>query len=643
MKRDIVVSFRSSGARSLEVLVTPPWRDQPGPALKKKRKAAVLTADEIRELQNGRPSVAVVSNVRDKLTDWLLDVDLGPYVESALELIKDGPVRVAIAPEPAAMPQVMDIPFELLALYKSNTSFVVMHGQAASIVHVLPDGQQVSTERRWPLRILLVRSNPGDQTGTVPKLAPLRDAIVQLGAKLGPDLVKVDLLSNELVGGQRGSAVTKKAFIAQLQAVPYDVLVYLGHGSLEELIPGSQPTSALLFEKAGGENADDHDPMDAAQLNGVFKSLPAKVPVVLLTGCLTAAETPNEKEQYLEKLALQRLRGSQAIAQALVNSPDTGVQLVVGMRYRLEASAAMTFLEGFFQGLLQRHPGNVEAAVRTGREALFQEAVHPPQWSAPVVFRTLAPEPFFDFMTRPPAGATVTAAPRPAATNGFGLAAASTGPVAPVGPSGGDGSGNLAGPGPTQDTIVPGWLPSPTEERDLLYRTVAWDALVQQPVSMRTADSLQFPTQILEQSEQRLRQRGLADGVVLMPERVEVQHDQPAVVTVRLYGAAFVDWVNGRVVSSSDALKIDSVEPTPALTAAGFQLLTGRVSATSTSFRIQRSQEDGGGILPESLLLVNLRAGPEFPVVNTVRADFLSMSQVRPVYPIDNAVIVPAP
>ena len=441
----------------------------------------------------------------------------------------------------------------------------------------------------------------------------------------------------------RGSAVTKKAFIAQLQAVPYDVLVYLGHGSLEELIPGSQPTSALLFEKAGGENADDHDPMDAAQLNGVFKSLPAKVPVVLLTGCLTAAETPNEKEQYLEKLALQRLRGSQAIAQALVNSPDTGVQLVVGMRYRLEASAAMTFLEGFFQGLLQRHPGNVEAAVRTGREALFQEAVHPPQWSAPVVFRTLAPEPFFDFMTRPPAGATVTAAPRPAATNGFGLAAASTGPAAPVGPSGGDGSGNLAGPGPTQDTIVPGWLPSPTEERDLLYRTVAWDALVQQPVSMRTAGSLQFPTQILEQSEQRLRQRGLADGVVLMPERVEVQHDQPAVVTVRLYGAAFVDWVNGRVVSSSDALKIDSVEPTPALTAAGFQLLTGRVSATSTSFRIQRSQEDGGGILPESLLLVNLRAGPEFPVVNTVRADFLSMSQVRPVYPIDNAVIVPAP
>ena len=72
------------------------------------------------------------------------------------------------------------------------------------------------------------------------------------------------------------------------------------------------------------------------------------------------------------------------------------------MRHRLETTDAERFLQAFVLSLLKLNPGDVERAVRAGREEMFAQKPYPPSWSAPVLFRAASVEPLFDFLCTAP-------------------------------------------------------------------------------------------------------------------------------------------------------------------------------------------------------------------------------------------------
>jgi hypothetical protein len=171
----------------------------------------------------------------------------------------------------------------------------------------------------------------------------------------------------------------------------YDILVYLGHGDLEQVHQDLPPISLLQFERGDGL----HEPVNSQQLAAVLHRRP--IPVVVLAGCLTAV-APGD--QALAGLPVW-MRGNQGMAQALVNS-ESGVFFAVGMRCQVDADDALAFLERFFTSLLKINKGNVEMAVSAGRAELFQRKPLSASWAAPMAFSSLRKEPLLEYMTKDP-------------------------------------------------------------------------------------------------------------------------------------------------------------------------------------------------------------------------------------------------
>jgi hypothetical protein len=151
------------------------------------------------------------------------------------------------------------------------------------------------------------------------------------------------------------------------------------------------PISLLQLEGADSK----HEPVTSKQLASILHHRP--VPVVLLAGCLTAAQPGAIPDPDIPKW----MRGNQGMAQALINS-ESGVQFAVGMRCQVDAGDAEAFLERFFTSLLTTNRGNVEMAVARARTLLFQTKPDSSCWAAPVAFTSLKPEPLFEYMTKPP-------------------------------------------------------------------------------------------------------------------------------------------------------------------------------------------------------------------------------------------------
>src|SRR5207253_1739648 len=117
---------------------------------------------------------------------------------------------------------------------------LVVTPQVEALVYLLPKATPSPQSMKlphWPLRVLIVRSNPPDLGGVVPPAGPIRDAIVALGNDVALHLppgqqvnpVQVDVLSSE-----PGIAMpaTWPAVAAQIAGHSYHILVYLGHGDL---------------------------------------------------------------------------------------------------------------------------------------------------------------------------------------------------------------------------------------------------------------------------------------------------------------------------------------------------------------------------------------------------------------------------
>jgi hypothetical protein len=371
----------------------------------------------------------------------------------------------------------------------------------------------------------------------------------------------------------------------ELKQQTYDILVFLGHGDIREGFEGLPPVSVLQFETPDGKSAETKT---AAQLKVELQNRP--VPVVLLAGCLTAAQIPPGEQASLRESFPLWMRGNQGVAQALV-AGDSGVQVAIGMRHRLETSDALVFLKAFFKALLEDDPGDVQGAVQAGRRELFANAPFPPSWSAPVVFHRLTPEPLFDFLRKP--------APKVDARDRM------------------------------------------QDER----RGAAWEFLKGLPRAGRNG-SATFAYQTIGAAEADVRTRIQASGVpLLMPSRAEAGAGETVKVGVELVGALAARELRGKVIFNDPALRAKNAHRTAALGAAGFRAMIDVDTAGEVAFTIQHAPAAPAvpavAALPAGPLLeFELDVGAAVPALYVMTVDELALNPGGPTRGWSNAVIV---
>lgn len=463
------------------------------------RALPTFAPDDLDRLRSGGASQRVADMLAEQVTRWLLQNDLKCHLSTAFNAA--APFRIVIREHPKVFADLADVPFELI---EYDQEPLVLSRYVRAIVHMEKQARVArapAARAGWPLRVLLVRSNPADLGGKVPPILPLRDRILSLAAarRLGA-AVEVTALTSEPGGS---GPVTYDALRERLRDQSYGVLVYLGHGDLQDAgFEGLPPIGVLQFELPDSPFAN---PVRADQIRNELLNHP--VSVVVLAGCLTSAS------EAVQKQLPQWMRGSQSVAEALVYG-ESGVQCVVGMRYRLETGDADRFLAGFFESLLQRRPGDVEQAVRRGRDDLFAQKRYPPSWSAPVLFRSSGTEPVFAWMRGPPG------------------------------------------------------VIDPLDEHDGDLRDRGWKALASLPLAAPAA-SRAFPVELLGRIESGFVERWRARGAaVIRPARVERAEGAIARVVVTLEGALAASRLEGRLTFPG-ALTARSARPAAAFASAG--------------------------------------------------------------------------
>ena len=339
----------------------------------------------------GKLDPLAMARLSDDVSRWLFDPDLRPTVQNWLRANSD--LRLVFSVDEDLQSRLAEVPIELLQT--DSVQHLAVHNRVKSLVHLLPKvgtPPDATTGQDWPFRVLIVRSNPTDvNNGKVPPADQFRQKILTVaGTRLGPGYVEVDLLSSE-AGAVTLGPPTFQQFRDTLETLEYDVLVFLGHGDIEQIHPDLPPLSLLHFETEGHL----HDSINSRQLAALLQRHP--VPVVLLAGCLTAAG-PGDPE--VEQLPVW-MRGNQGMAQALVNS-ESGVAFAVGMRCQVDVNDTLAFVERFFVSLLLRHKGNVEMAVSEARASLYLLKPLTSAWAAPMAFTSLRPEPLLEYMTKDP-------------------------------------------------------------------------------------------------------------------------------------------------------------------------------------------------------------------------------------------------
>lgn len=363
-----------------------------------------LTIAESDRLRSGLADDAFITRASERVSRWLLDpldpsdLDLNLLLVQALAGSGSDQLRLQVRLEPAARSYradplaatLNDLPFELLAYRNAagEREYFILNPAAAGIVY-LPYSAVLQAEPAvdppWaplavsPFRILLVRSDPEDQSEAVPPAAPYRAQILELR----PGDVEVELLSSER-GAASDGPPTPQALRSRLSdpATNYALLIYLGHGTMDT----GQP--ALILE------GDDR--YSRAFIVARNKDVLGNAAVVVLVGCMTAAVPPAKQAQVAAQIPDSQ-RGHQGAAQSLVNSSmptgGLGTLAAIGMRDQLTAEQADLFLRAFLTSFLKTNPGNVELAVRAARSAL---AMTIQAWFAPAAFRRPGGEPIIN-------------------------------------------------------------------------------------------------------------------------------------------------------------------------------------------------------------------------------------------------------
>jgi CHAT domain-containing protein len=586
-----------------------------------------LKPSDIQDLRGGMPTEPLVMRIADEVSNWIMGQDMPGYLHAPLH--GNVPVRIIFSIDRSLLDSYVDLPFELLR-YQNN--WLVMQEKVSAIVHQLESRSSKTPNQSVPLKVLVVRTSPSGLPVKVPPAGPICNQIIRLAQDhVGRNLIQLDLLSREVRSLEpdmtweqfeaahlpdlkpkpgesaeeehrkenlrwreyRQYLLDKKVtelspgtwtfFKERLLNNDYHILVYLGHGNHLDIDNSKRKTGVLQFEEDEGKRIE---PVASMQFNEVLQNKNVPVPVVLLAGCLTAAEydaLPQEEKESLRQRRLQWSVGSQGVAQGLIDSAS-GVQCAVGMRYQIETNDAFHFLNAFFLSLLDHNPGNVEAAVRAGRSALFADRVFPPSWSAPVIFRAKSEEPMFRFL---------------------------------------------------QD-IPKAYKLKREDLKNQDLRESAWSSLLEDPDS-------QLAPQVLKLIEENIRStaQDKDKGVpVVMPEMKKAAPGETVTVPISLAGELPVESMKCTVAVSGEGASIVSIEGTQAFKDKNFQLsdVTGE-GTHEISFIIKHSAAENA--LPEGEILeARVTVGAGVPAKYTVNMNVLGIQPKQIVHPVNNVVLV---
>jgi hypothetical protein len=462
-----------------------------------------LDAADIENFRRGKLEVQGFNNLVSKINDWLLDPELRTILAKSIG--SNGKrLRLVFVLKDEVRALVNDVPLELL-WHDTPDKWLLLRNDVEALVYKLEKAVNATStlsSSNWPFRVLIIRSNPPDLGGQVPEVAALRDRILQQAAHFGEGMVQIDIISEE-PGIDRPATWTNLREHLKLTS-DYNVLVYLGHGEVVPAQTGGEPVGHLYMES---EDGGGHQPISSPQLAKLLAKYP--VPVVILTGCLTAADAPGVRS------------GGQGMAQALVNSSEAGVQVAVGMRTELRTDAALSFLEAFFSTLLKsKESGNIEYAVSMARGELFLDKPFPPSWAAPVIFRAAEQEPMIEYLGQPVS-----------------------------------------------------FRVSPKMQMLLEVRSTLWKRLPDLITQGAVSEGLPAFKIALADIQQSLRQEGLQEGPLLLPSGVAVIADQASEIEIELEGQLSVSTLACRLLIGGDAATVVDSSASEPVKQAGFQLL----------------------------------------------------------------------
>jgi hypothetical protein len=569
---ELRITFAPAGANQLNLHVQGPSLPQTGRYVQ--RNVLSLDTNTIERFRHSDLNQAETDKLVTEINDWLLDTEMRLLVGTHLSPNADKRLSLVFEVPDETRDTVANLPLELL-WYEARERPLILRRDVASLTYLLSKvgrPAEASASRNWPFKVLIVRPNPPDLGGAVPEVAGLRDHIVQQGARFGIGMVQVDVLSSEQTIGR---PATWQAIRDHLKLKnDYNVLVYLGHGELAPSSFGGQPIGQLYMDSDDGQG---HQPIGAPMIARLLMNYP--IPVVVLAGCLTAAQGSGRTGG-----------GDQGVAQALVNSSEAGVHIAVGMRIELQSDAAILFLKSFFDSLLSAgSPGDIDHAVWQGRSELFlAKGPHPPQWAAPAVFRASVREPFIEFLTQ-----------------------------------------------------ASGFLVTPEMDKLRDIRSIFWDSLPQQSLSQGTPELLRLVNTPLVQIEGMLRAEALKQGPLLLPQRVTIGPNQAGDVPVELSGPLAVSLVRGRISIGGDGIKAERITLSQAARDAGFRLLLD--AEEPSFFELLSKNGTPLPLPEGVLLQIRVTIADLPPGLHPVTLDIDTISPQAIFWPGDNVVVVPKP
>lgn len=534
-----------------------------------------IDPDRLESFRRSEIAAADLDQLTTAVNDWLLDVQVRGILTTALPAHNGNSLRLVFVVPDEVRDILATVPLELL-WHDAPGKPLVLRNDVQSLVYVLSKSTlppENLSSRNWPLKILIVRPNPPDLGGLVPTVAGLKTHVLNESAHYGSGMVQVDVISGEVGIGR---PATWPALMQHLRLTnDYNLLVYLGHGELTAPPAGGQPIGHLYFES---EDGGGHQPVGAPQLAKLLSRYP--IPVVVLTGCLTGADPPGTADRHRG--------GEQGVAQALVNSSESGVQVAVGMRMELRDKSAITFLNAFFTSLLGPHgsPGNVDRAVWEGRNELFLlDGVFPPNWAAPIVLRASDHEPVIDYLSQP-----VT------------------------------------------------FKVSKDMGKWLDLRGALWNRL-SDAFAQSGPDALMGIMVALDEVEEGLRSEGVKHGPLLLPGRRMIVPNSEDQLSIKVAGALRASALQCRLRIDGDAASVQSFMISQAVQDAGFQLLT---TAQDNSYFEIRSKTGESNVVPNGeLIRASVKASKVKPGAYPLTLEVKDVSPKQPLWPGDNILLVP--
>ncbi|HEX5717004.1 MAG TPA: CHAT domain-containing protein [Thermoanaerobaculia bacterium] len=254
-------------------------------------------------------------------------------------------IRLRINPRGVGLERLHGLPWELL--FREDTDDFLALSRRTPIVRSLDIARPVPEQPFLPpLRILAVVSQlPGtEQLALAEELQELRRALHQTAG------IVLEILENP----------DARALRAALDAAPFQVLHYMGHGTFDE----HSGEGALLLRKPGGER----EVLSGRNLSTKIKDV-SSLRLVVLNACQTAVTSGSPGHNPFAGVAAALLLG--------------GVPAVVAMQSAVEDRHAVTFSAAFYKQLARGAP--VEEAVTEGRQAIHDLEPDGSSWAIPVL------------------------------------------------------------------------------------------------------------------------------------------------------------------------------------------------------------------------------------------------------------------